>query len=118
MLRQRSFLTEENSQQVFKDLHGMSHPGVKAFLRLIRTRYFLPNFVKDFVHELNPVIKVMPKFKIHRHVKQPIIPLEAPSQQFETFHIDIVGPLPPITPTIESLAIFRYLCFCIDRNTR
>ena len=59
--------------------------------------------------------------KIHRHTKSGIQEFSLPSSRFETVHIDIVGPLLPVTPANESnthASPYRYLLTCIHRATR
>ena len=67
----------------------MPHPGIKASLRIMMTRSFWPNIEKD--NRLwTQTCHQCQSSKINQHTKQPIIPLEIPSQQFKTIHIDIV----------------------------
>ena len=113
----RPFVPQSSRQQLCANFHQMSHPGIKGTLRLIKTRYFWPCLDRDirlFVRNCQDC----QLSKVHRHTKQPVIPIEIPSSRFETVHIDIVGPLPPSSTCGSSSPVFRYLLTCIDRNTK
>ena len=114
----RPFLPNSIRKGIFNDLHSMSHPGVKGSLRLIKSRYFWPNMDRD-IRQWSQECVDCQSAKIQRHTKSPVLPLEIPSQRFETVHIDIVGPLPPSpVPGKEFRGSFRYLLTCIDRSTK
>ena len=57
--------------------------------------------------------------KVQRHTKSETVPFQLTSTRFETVHIDIVGPLPPVKPhNSPYISPYKYLLTCIDRATR
>ena len=113
----RPFVPLSARQQLCKDFHQMSHPGIKGTLRLIKTRYFWPALDRD-IRLFVRTCQECQLSKVHRHVKPPVLPIEIPSSRFETVHIDIVGPFSPAAICGSSAPVFRYLLTCIDRNTK
>ena len=114
----RPFVPVDARKSIFDSFHKISHPGTKASLRLIKSRYFWPGMDKN-IRIWCKECESCQKSKITRHTKSPIEPFNLPSRRFETVHVDIVGPLPPATPenaTYPSPA--RYILTCIDRATR
>ncbi|XP_043212819.1 uncharacterized protein LOC122376896 [Amphibalanus amphitrite] len=85
----RPFVPVPLRTHVFEQVHSLAHPGVKASLQLVKSRYFWPD--------------------MDRCIRR---------DRFETIHIDIVGPLPPSIPHGESHLPCRYLLTCVDRSTR
>ena len=114
----RPYVPQAARQSIFKSLHNLAHPGVKATLRLIKSRYFWPNMDK----EIRIYVKECPncqQVKIHKHTKSPSSHFELPSERLQTVHIDIVGPLPPCKEHDEVyLSPYKYVLTCIDRATR
>ena len=57
--------------------------------------------------------------KIIRHTKSEVQHFSLPSERFQTVHIDIIGPLPPVK-NIENpyISPYRYALTCVDRATR
>lgn len=114
----RPFVPLVARKSIFETFHKISHPGTKASLRLIKSRYFWPGMDKN-IRTWCKECEACQKSKITRHTKSPVEPFNLPSGRFETVHVDIVGPLPPATPenaTYPSSA--RYILTCIDRATR
>lgn len=114
----RPFVPISCRLEIIKFLHNLAHPGVKTTSKLVKERYFWPcidSDVKSFVASCVPC----QQSKVHRHTRSPVEPISAPSDRFQTVHIDIVGPLPPATlPTCPFPLPYRYLLTCIDRATR
>lgn len=114
----RPFIPSTLRKSLFCEFHGISHPGVKSSVRLIKARYFWPNMDKD-IRIWTRECQDCQQSKIHRHTKTEVHNFNLPSARFDTVHIDIVGPLPPVTPVGENYpSNFRYLLTCIDRATR
>ena len=114
----RPFVPSSMRKDIFHNFHNLSHPGVKGSLRLVKSRYFWPGMDKDIRLWTRECTSCQVS-KINRHTKSEVLPLEIPSQRFETVNIDIVGPLPPsYLPGSEYHCSFRYLLTCIDRNTK
>ena len=95
---------------VFKALHTLSHPGVKATQQLITQRYVWPGMKKD-IKAWTRTCQPCQRSKVQRHTQSPFSTFRIPDSRFEQVHIDIVGPLPPSHGN-------TYLLTCIDRYTR
>jgi len=100
---------------IFDCLHNMSHPGTKATIRLLITRYFWSNLKSD-VQSWCSECTACQQSKIGRHTKNPIKSIPSPSQRFLHVHMDLVGPLDP--PDSTKPDNFRYLLTVIDAHTR
>lgn len=113
----RPFVPKTLRRTIFNDLHNLSHPGVKPSLRLIKSRYFWPGIdhdVRAWAKECHPC----QVSKIQRHTRSPVLPFDMPCGRFETVHIDLVGPLPPVVPpSSHAFFSYSYLLTCIDRST-
>ena len=113
-----SHVPKDTRVDIIKFLHNLSHPGVKTTTKLVKQRYFWPSMDSDIKSFVNSCLSCQ-QSKVQRHTRSPIEPISAPSDRFQTVHIDIVGPLPPATlPTCPFPLPFRYLLTCIDRATR
>lgn len=106
----RPYLTLSFRKLVFDNIHNLSHPGVKATVDLIRSRYVWKSLKKD-VTEWARSCSACQKSKINRHTKSPLGEFKPPTQRFKHVNIDIVGPL-------TSCQGYRYLLTCIDRFTK
>ena len=106
----RPFVPHAFRRRVFELLHNLSHPGVKATVRLVTNRYLWPG-MKDDVRTWAQSCRACQRCKVHRHTVAPLSPFSTPDARFDMVHIDIVGPLP------QSRG-FTYLLTCIDRFTR
>ncbi|KAH9588245.1 hypothetical protein MS3_00000130 [Schistosoma haematobium] len=95
---------------VFDALHGLSHPGIAATLRLIAARYVWPSMNKDVRMWAKQCLQCQ-RSKVHRHVAAPLGTFATPDARFDHVHLDIVGPLPPSHGYDHTLT-------CIDRFTR
>ena len=114
----RPFVPSHLRQGIIKFLHNLSHPGRKTTSKLVKQRYFWPRIDSD-VKEITKHCQSCQKAKVTKHTKSPVEAISAPSDRFQTIHIDIVGPLPPATlPTCPYPLPFRYALTAIDRATR
>ncbi|CAH8612991.1 unnamed protein product [Schistosoma curassoni] len=95
---------------VFDALHGLSHPGIAATLRLIAARYVWPSMNKDVRMWAKQCLQCQ-RSKVHRHVAAPLGTFATPDARFDHVHLDIVGPLPPSHG-------YDHILTCIDRFTR
>ena len=96
--------------KIFKALHSLSHPGVRASRRLISSRFVwrgLANDVRDWCRSCLHC----QRGKVLRHVQLRPEKIPVPFRRFSHVHVDIVGPL----PTSQG---FKYLLTCVDRSTR
>jgi len=108
--KSRPYLTLQFRQQVFNQLHNLSHPGVKASSKMISDRFVWPFLKKDCRLWARSCIPCQ-RSKISRHVKTPLGNFETPSERFAHIHIDLIGPLPPAR-------FYRYCLTVTDRFTR
>ena len=87
------FLPEKFRRAVFTQLHGISHPGIKASQELITSRFIWKNMNKDIRDWAKVCIKCQ-KNKVTRHTQSPLEHFPLPDGRFTSVHVDIVGPLP------------------------
>ena len=97
-------------KKVFETLHNLSHPGIKASVKLLTDRYVWHNIKKD-VRQWTRNCESCQRSKIHRHTKSPLGSFPVVDERFHHVHVDFVGPLPPSKGCI-------YVLTCIDRFTR
>jgi cleavage and polyadenylation specificity factor subunit 1 len=103
---ERPVIPKKLRYSVFKQVHDLAHPGIKATLRLVKQRYYWPKMTAD-VRRYSRSCPDCQKTKVYRHVKIPVQSFPA-SERFEHIHIDMVGPLKPSNGYI-------YACSMIDR---
>lgn len=108
--RIRPYVTTPFRRQVFRSLHDLSHPGIRATQKLVSQRFVWPNVQKDCKEWTKACIQCQ-KNKVTRHVSAPLGKFENTAQRFQHIHVDIVGPLPYADG-------YRYLLTCVDRFTR
>lgn len=106
----RPFLPTAFRRPLFEALHGLSHPGVKASVKLVTQRYAWPNMRRD-VQDWTRCCTACQRSKVGRHTRAPLGTFLTPDARFQHVHIDLVGPLPPSNG-------FSYLLTCIDRFSR
>lgn len=106
----RPIVPSSHRRLVFDSLHGLSHPGIAASLRLVAARYVWPSMNKDVRMWAKQCLQCQ-RSKVHRHVASPIGTFATPDARFDHIHIDIVGPLPPSHG-------YTHILTCIDRFTR
>lgn len=87
---------------VFKKVHDLAHPGVRATLRLVVARYFWPSVNSDVRDWTN---------KVSRHTRTAPGSFVLPTSRFDHVHIDLVGPLPECRGQ-------KYLLTAVERFTR
>ena len=95
---------------VFNALHNLSHPGIRASVRLVTSRFVWRNVNKDVRNWARTCLECQ-RSKITRHTKSPLGSFASPDARFQHVHVDLVGPLPPSKGAI-------YLLTCIDRFSR
>lgn len=106
----RPFVTKPFRRQVFTAIHGLSHPGIKATVKLVKQRFVWPAMEKECREWARSCLECQ-RAKISRHVVSPTGNFALPSNRFEHVHIDLVGPLPVARG-------MRYCLTCVDRFTR
>lgn len=106
----RPYIPKSLRLQVFENFHNLSHPGIRATLKLITSKFVWPGINKD-VRLWSRSCLSCQKGKIQRHTKSPVGTIKDPDARFEHIHIDLIGPLPPSKGYI-------YCLTCIDRFSR
>ena len=105
----RPFVTAPFRRAAFNTVHQLSHPGIKATIKLATQRYVWPAIKNDCRRWARACIECQ-KSKVSRHVSAPRGSFTQPTARFEHVHIDIV-----ILPVSEW---YRYCLTCVDRFTR
>lgn len=108
--RPRPYVPTEFRKEIFHQLHDLAHPGIRATVKLVRTRYVWKNMNRDIADMAKLCIKCQ-KNKITRHNKPVIGTFPCNSKRFDDIHIDIIGPLPMSKN-------YRYCVTMIDRFSR
>ncbi|GFS35886.1 transposon Tf2-9 polyprotein [Trichonephila inaurata madagascariensis] len=106
----RPYKPEELCFEVFRSLHNLSHPGIRATKRLIQDRFVWPSMLKDIAKWTRCCIPCQ-RCEVQRHTVSPIQPFALTVERFQHVHINLVGPFPPSDG-------FTFLLTCIDRYTR
>lgn len=106
---QRPVVPESLRLPIFQQVHNVGHYGLKASLRLIRSKYYWPNMTKD-IRNWQRACRDCQLVKTQRHTV-PEIGTFPKCEKFEHVHVDLVGPLKPS-------AGYTYLCTFIDRTSR
>lgn len=106
----RPFITKQLRKQFFDSVHGLSHPGAKATIKLMTDRFIWPSIRKD-VREWVRTCEACQRTKVHRHTSAPLGNFKPTQSRFLHVHIDLIGPLPPS-------ADYKYCLTAIDRFTR
>ena len=110
MGRSRPVVPPTFRQLVFRSLHSLSHPGIRASQKLIASRFVWPKMHRDIKQWTRACLSCQLS-KVHRHTLSPLSSFSVPDARFDNVHIDIVGPLPLSNS-------YSYLLTCIDRFTR
>lgn len=115
----RPFLPLPCRFSIFKQLHSLSHPGIKSSTALISARYFWPDMNKQIKTWCKECTECQ-KAKIQQHIHKPAQHFHLPvNERFQAVHIDIVGPLPPSKPLGYPFTVdVRYVVTFIDRCSR
>lgn len=106
----RPYIPTTLRKNIFDQVHNLSHPGVKATVKLVKKSFVWPSLSKDVQIFCKSCIACQ-KTKVHKHNKTQFQQIQTPNERFEHVHIDLVGPLPYSDG-------FKYCLTCIDRFTR
>lgn len=79
---------------MFNAIHSLSHPGVKASVKLVGAKFVWPGLRKD-VRGWAAACVPCQRAKVYQHIKAPLGPFLVPERRFDHVHVDLVGPLPP-----------------------
>ncbi|GFV69163.1 hypothetical protein TNCV_803531 [Trichonephila clavipes] len=103
------YVPEELRFEVFRSLHNLYHPGIRATKRLIQDCFVWPRM--KYIAKWTRCCLPCQRSKLQRHTVSPIQPFAPTVERFQHVHIDLVGPFPPSDG-------FTFLLTCIDRYTR
>ncbi|KAG5887224.1 hypothetical protein JTB14_010805 [Gonioctena quinquepunctata] len=106
----RPYVPESFRKEIFNKIHSMSHPGVKATLKMIKDKFVWMNMNKHIKKWVQCCIPCQ-RSKITRHNMSPTGYFRIPDSRFEHVNIDLVGPLPTSNG-------YSYCLTCIDRYSR
>jgi len=107
---QRPVLPKSWTQQVFDQIHGLSHAGPRPTIKAICQRFVWHNMKRD-IRRWCRECHACQTSKISRHIKSPLSTRSEPDARFCSLHVDLVGPL----PVSQGMT---YLFTIIDRFTR
>ncbi|XP_035764445.1 uncharacterized protein LOC118454313 [Neolamprologus brichardi] len=97
-------------RRVFDSVHALSHPGVRAAVKLVSSKFVWPGLRKSVKEWASACIPCQ-RAKVHKHTKAPLEQFFIPGKRFDHVHVDLVGPLP------QSKG-FTHLLTVVDRTTR
>ncbi|CAI5697407.1 unnamed protein product [Oreochromis niloticus] len=80
-------------RQVFDSVHALSHPGVRASVKLVSSKFVWPGLRKSVKEWASACIPCQ-RAKVHKHTKAPLEQFFIPGKRFDHVHVDLVGPLP------------------------
>jgi transposase InsO family protein len=98
-------------RRVFKIIHNVAYPGIRATRRLIASRYLWPKLAANMAEWCRQCEQCQ-RAKTTKHAKPVMQPIPVPTTRFSHVHVDLVGPLP------ASDEGYQYLFTAIDRSTR
>ena len=107
----RPVVPEEYRREVFRTIHELAHPGIRATTRAVTSRFVWPGVaadVRDWCRECVACHRAKPGIVENTPVER----IAIPQQRFSHVHVDVVGPLPVARDGQ------RYLLSMIDRSTR
>jgi len=91
-------------------LHGVTHPGVEATVRLVSSKFCWPG-MRKFVRQYAQHCLSCQRSKVSKHVHLAPAAIAIPQPRFEHIHVVLVNPLP-------QSAGYSYLFTVVDRTTR
>ena len=106
----RPYVPQQHRQQVFLQLHSLSHPGIRASQQLITLRFIWEGINRDIRLWTRTCIKCQSS-KVTQHTYSPAATFTPVSERFHHVHLVLVGPLPLSNGC-------RYIFTCVDRFTR
>ncbi|CAH8649684.1 unnamed protein product [Schistosoma intercalatum] len=106
----RPFVPLACRRQVFRQLHDLSHPGIRATIKLVTERFVWPKINSDIKRWTRSCLQCQ-RSKIQKHTISPVGKYPLPEKRFQHIHLDIVGPLPPSNS-------FTHILTAVDRFTR
>ena len=80
-------------REMFDLVHGLSHPGTRATVRIMTSKFVWHGIAKDVWAWARGFIGCQTA-KVQRHSRAPLHKFERPTARFAHVHVDPVGPLP------------------------
>ena len=105
----RPYVPKPLRRDVFNSLHGLSHPGIRATQKLVKSRFVWPALNKDCQTWTRQCIPCQ-ECKITRHVSTPTGTFGELAGRFEHIHLDVI--------VMQYSQGCRYCLTCIDRFSR
>ena len=106
----RPYVTRKFRHIVLKKLHGLSHSGVQATIKVLQPRYIWFNMKKDCAQFVRTCLQCQ-RSKVTRHTASLFSSYKPPTERFQHINIDIIGPMPSSQGNAYCLTI-------VDRFTR
>jgi hypothetical protein len=106
----RPLMPIQHRKAVFKSLHAIQHPGVRATRRLIAAWFCWPQMAMAITLMARACLHCQ-RGKVHRHIHLQPAEIPVPHRRFAHIHVDLVGPPPPSRG-------HTYLFTIIDRTSR
>ncbi|CAI2723349.1 unnamed protein product [Schistosoma spindalis] len=106
----RPFVPIAYRKRVFDCLHSLTHPGIRATVKLISERFVWPKMNANIKQWTRNCLQCQ-RSKIHRHTITTPSTFSLPDHRFQHVHIDLVGPLAPSNG-------FTHIFTAVDRFTR
>ncbi|CAH8289554.1 unnamed protein product [Schistosoma intercalatum] len=106
----RPFVPLACRRHVFRQLHDLSHPGIRATIKLVTKCFVWPKINSDIKRWTRSCLQCQ-RSKIQKHTISPVGKYPLPEKRFQHVHLDIVGPLPPSNS-------FTHILTAVDRFTK
>ena len=106
----RPLVPTEMRKEVYDLVHGLSHPGTSASVRIMTSKFVWHGIAKDVRAWARGCIECQTA-KVHHHNKAPLHKFDRATARFAHVHVDLVGPLPASRGHMHLLTV-------IDRFTR
>lgn len=106
----RLYVTEVFRQQVFDALQNLVHPGVRASLKMISSRYIWPCINMD-VQQWKRSCMPCQRSKIQRQNRAPVGDFPTPDARFQHIYTDSAGHL----PVSQSCSYLQTMIDCFTR---
>ncbi len=109
--RLRPVVPEVDRKSIFNSVHNVSHPGIRATIRLTSSRFVwcgMANDIRSWCQDCTACHQA----KVTTQPRAPVLRIPIPEEKFSHIHVDLVGPLP------TSSAGHTHLLTIVDRTTR
>ena len=106
----RVLLYRELRQKAFEIVHFLNHAGIKSTNYMMKQKFLWPNMNKD-IQTWVQQCKQCQSVKSKQHTQMAVKRYPPPTQAFEEFNLDLIGPLPPSRG-------YRHILTITDRFTK